>query len=311
MTHKPTTRNRGEPHCGWAPNPRGTFEFLSTQPQPLFAAAGSRLIGKRDETVLLYEPLLRKHPTWRRGAQGIGDCVSWGWELAITTLMAVQASLGESLFAGEFATEPIYGGSRVEAAGARAGGYSDGSYGGAAAKWVKNYGALLRRDYSTATGSASHDLTKYDAKRARDWGNFGCGGARDGGKPDSVARGFPVKTVSLVTSFLKTQAGDYPQISTREAKTTVAVSNGDTLAIGGLIRDDEIREMAKIPLLGDLPIIGRLFRHSKKTRERTEIVILLSPTIVERETDGEMLSQSSTSQWFENRGIAKDTDPTF
>lgn len=85
--------------------------------------------------------------------------------------------------------------------------------------------------------------------------------------------------ISLVTSYLKTQAGEYPQISTREAKTTVSVKNGATLAIGGLLRDDEIREASKIPLLGDIPVLGQLFRHTKKTKQRTEIVIFLTPKL--------------------------------
>jgi len=85
--------------------------------------------------------------------------------------------------------------------------------------------------------------------------------------------------VSLVTSYLKTQSGNYPQIITREARTTVTVKNGTTLAIGGLLRDDEIREVSKIPLLGDIPILGQLFRHTKKTKQRTEIVIFLTPKI--------------------------------
>ena len=87
--------------------------------------------------------------------------------------------------------------------------------------------------------------------------------------------------VSLVTDYLKTAVGDYPQISTRQARTTLSVKNGTTIAIGGLIREDEIRNASKIPLLGDLPIIGSLFRHEKKTKTRTELVIFLTPKIVE------------------------------
>jgi type II secretory pathway component GspD/PulD (secretin) len=86
--------------------------------------------------------------------------------------------------------------------------------------------------------------------------------------------------VSLVTGYLKTQAGDYPQISTREAKTTVSVKSGATIAIGGLLRENDIKDASKIPLLGDLPIIGGFFRHTKTTREKTEIVIFLTPKIV-------------------------------
>ena len=87
--------------------------------------------------------------------------------------------------------------------------------------------------------------------------------------------------VSLVTSYLKTQAGDYPQISTREARTTVSVKNGATLAIGGLLKNNDVVNASKIPLLGDLPIIGQFFRHSKTTKEKTEIIILLTPKIID------------------------------
>lgn len=87
--------------------------------------------------------------------------------------------------------------------------------------------------------------------------------------------------VSLVTRYLKTQAGDYPQISTREARTTVPIKSGATLAIGGLIQDNDIKNAEKIPLLGDLPIIGQFFRHSKTTKDRTELVIFLTPRIVQ------------------------------
>jgi type II secretory pathway component GspD/PulD (secretin) len=87
--------------------------------------------------------------------------------------------------------------------------------------------------------------------------------------------------VSLITGYLKTQAGDYPQISTREARTTVAVDNGATLAIGGLLRDNDIKNVSKVPLLSNLPILGQFFRQTKTTRERTEIVILVTPKIID------------------------------
>lgn len=98
------------------------------------------------------------------------------------------------------------------------------------------------------------------------------------GKDEIMLTVYP--QVSLVTSYLKTQAGDYPQISTREAKTTVMIKSGETLAIGGLLRDDTIRNLSKVPILGDLPIIGEFFKRTKTTKERTEIVIFLSPFIL-------------------------------
>ena len=92
--------------------------------------------------------------------------------------------------------------------------------------------------------------------------------------------------MSLVTSYLKMKAVDYPQISTREARTTFSVKSGATLAIGGLIKDEEIKSADKIPLLGDLPIIGQFFRHNKNSKLRTEIVIFLTPKIIAHTASG-------------------------
>ncbi len=89
--------------------------------------------------------------------------------------------------------------------------------------------------------------------------------------------------VSVVKGFLNIQGSQYPQISTREAKTTVRLKEGEQFAIGGLIRDDEINTLIKVPLLGDLPIIKSLFRHREKTRNRSEIVIFLTPKIIKGE----------------------------
>lgn len=86
--------------------------------------------------------------------------------------------------------------------------------------------------------------------------------------------------VSLVTKYLTTRDGSYPQISTREARTTVAVKDGSTLAIGGLLKDNEIKEGTAVPLLSKLPIIGGLFRRAKTTKEHSELVIFLTPKII-------------------------------
>lgn len=188
---------------GWEPDKPAIEAFVAAQPIPEFGAV-MRSFGSERRDTLLYEPLLKLHPTWRRGAQGIGDCVSWGWELACTMLMAIQTIQKGDEWRGEAATEPIYGGSRVEARGGRLGGWGDGSYGAAAAKWIKEWGVLLRQDYSAQTGNPEHDLSTYSSKKAKNWGNYGCGGERDArgaGPLDGLAREHPVQTVSLVSSF--------------------------------------------------------------------------------------------------------------
>ncbi len=120
---------------------------------------------------------------------GVSNCVSWGMELAATHLLAIQHALGESLWEAEAATEPAYGGARVEALGKRRGGRSDGATGSGGAKWYSRVGGvLLRKNYAPLTGIAEHDLTKYSAKKAKDWGDYGCGGASDNGKLDALAK---------------------------------------------------------------------------------------------------------------------------
>ena len=193
---------------GWTPNPEGVEQFLNDEKtkHPLFGLCAGELIAKATEakkTVLLYEPLLQLEPNWKRGSQGIGDCVAWGYELGCTVLAAVDIAVRREAeeWKGQFATEPIYGGSRVEARGRSKGGWNDGSYGGAAAKWVRDWGVLLRYDYSKGTGNQEHNLKKYSSNKAKQWGNYGCGGKSDRGLLDKEAKLHPVQTVSMVTTF--------------------------------------------------------------------------------------------------------------
>lgn len=72
-----------------------------------------------------------------------------------------------------------------------------------------------------------------------------------------------------------------PGILTRTADTHVMMKPGMTMAIGGLISSEEGKSINKIPLLGDIPILGQFFRYTSKSKERHEIVILLTPVIVD------------------------------
>ena len=66
----------------------------------------------------------------------------------------------------------------------------------------------------------------------------------------------------------------------RTAKTTVLVKDGETIVIGGLIADSMTDQVAKIPLLGDIPILGWLFRKKHKVRTRSELLIFVTPKIM-------------------------------
>ncbi|MFA5858347.1 MAG: AMIN domain-containing protein [Elusimicrobiota bacterium] len=83
--------------------------------------------------------------------------------------------------------------------------------------------------------------------------------------------------VSLVSEFRP----EGPVVATREANTTVIVKDGETVVIAGLIDDSDIEAAAKIPMLGDLPVLGAFFKRNQNTKERTELLIMLTPRIVE------------------------------
>ena len=71
-----------------------------------------------------------------------------------------------------------------------------------------------------------------------------------------------------------------PIIDTRTADTKVVISNGQTLIIGGLIKEKTTKGVTKVPLLGDIPGLGWLFKSKKDTKEKTELLIFVSPTII-------------------------------
>lgn len=187
---------------GYEPQPEATAAFVATLPAQTLPEAGPDLFrGEKIET-FLYRSLYKAHEKrfgkpWQVGKQGIGDCVSWGWAHAVDIQLAIDWELGESAEWKPAATESIYGGSRVEARGRSSGGYSDGSYGGAAAKWVRDWGVIFREPYL----NGSINLTEYSSSRAKSWGNFGNGGQGDGGKLDAIAKQHPIRTVTLVRNF--------------------------------------------------------------------------------------------------------------
>lgn len=79
-----------------------------------------------------------------------------------------------------------------------------------------------------------------------------------------------------------TQVGGYPRTSKREATTKLTLKDGQTLVIGGLAREEKSQQTWKVPILGDLPIIGMLFRGTRESLETRNIVIFLTAKIIEQ-----------------------------
>jgi len=89
--------------------------------------------------------------------------------------------------------------------------------------------------------------------------------------------------ISAVTPN-KGQATDIV-LSTRKAKTSVVVKDKDTVVIGGLLQDQDIETVNKIPLLGDIPGLGWLFKNTHKERTKTNLLIVLTPRIIRSAAD--------------------------
>ncbi|MDD5116474.1 MAG: secretin N-terminal domain-containing protein [Candidatus Omnitrophica bacterium] len=74
---------------------------------------------------------------------------------------------------------------------------------------------------------------------------------------------------------------DYKDPEERSTKTTVKIKDGETVVIGGLIRHDKSETMTKLPILGDIPLVGVLFRHKDKDRDRErELLVFITPRII-------------------------------
>jgi len=89
----------------------------------------------------------------------------------------------------------------------------------------------------------------------------------------------------------------------RFAETTVTVRDGHTVVIGGLITNKEENREEKVPLLGDIPLLGALFKNNKVTKERTELLIILTPRVLRTATEADVLSNKLIRQLGLSRGI--------
>ena len=91
----------------------------------------------------------------------------------------------------------------------------------------------------------------------------------------------PVITTLVDTRTSPSKATTAPVLDIKQASTLVRIPNGSTIVIGGLIQETTSEDERKVPLLGDIPALGALFRSKQTAKEKKELVIFLTPTIVE------------------------------
>lgn len=100
---------------------------------------------------------------------------------------------------------------------------------------------------------------------------------------------FLKQEVSSVAGPVSSRSSDLI-LNKREFETTLTVGDGQLLAIGGLLNDDERRTIERIPLLSDIPIIGELFKSRSRSRSKTNLMVFIRPTILRTKADGDMLT---------------------
>jgi type II secretion system protein D len=98
---------------------------------------------------------------------------------------------------------------------------------------------------------------------------------------------------SSISDFIPVgNGGVAPQIDLSRAQTTVSARNGQTVILGGIIATSKIFESRRIPYLSDVPFLGQMFRFDNQTEERRELMIILTPWVVNNEYDMERIKQA-------------------
>jgi general secretion pathway protein D len=92
--------------------------------------------------------------------------------------------------------------------------------------------------------------------------------------------GFVSSHVFCVVSSVTGNSQGYPTISQREAETSATVHDGEAFVIGGLLQENELKSTMKVPVLGEIPVLGRAFATDNKTRAKTELYIVITPHVV-------------------------------
>ena len=112
--------------------------------------------------------------------------------------------------------------------------------------------------------------------------------------------------VSTITGWTENKNVSAPQIATREVSTNIRCKSGDTIIIGGLIKQDDIQSLSKVPILGDLPLLGKLFQYKQHQKNETELVVMITP-VIEGFEDNPMESEFLKEEKNPNNIRNKDT----
>jgi len=111
------------------------------------------------------------------------------------------------------------------------------------------------------------------------------------------------------TNAIEISGFDVPAITTRKVKTEVELSDGQSFVVGGLLDKSENETFQKIPFLGDIPVLGKFFQAMQRTKNDTELIVIVTPEIVSPIGAGSVLPELKYPTPFlpPNTGIAMHT----
>ncbi len=103
-----------------------------------------------------------------------------------------------------------------------------------------------------------------------------------------------------------TELLENPSVYNRKINSRVTVQNQRTIVLGGLIRDDNVVIEQKVPLLGDIPLLGLLFRKKSEQRLRTNLLIFITPHILTADTEIETVTEQKRTDQEAFEDMDKD-----
>jgi len=120
--------------------------------------------------------------------------------------------------------------------------------------------------------------------------------------PRITANGYVNMDVTQTANDLQSYTSfNAPIVNQREANTTVTVKDGETVVLGGMIQNQVSATVNKVPLLGDIPVLGALFQSKTRTDTKTELLVFLTPTVIRDVAEAKKLYQETKAE------MTKDT----
>ena len=119
------------------------------------------------------------------------------------------------------------------------------------------------------------------------------------------------KITSSVYAEVSNMSGEtvdgQPILNTRSAAAVVTMHSGSTMVIGGLLDSTEQKVVNKIPLLGDIPILGEFFKYTSKSKEKQELIILVTPYLVEEKSASRARMSDEMEEIYKKGRLEKES----